>query len=294
MSHYKRLIILFFLLVICFSDSFCAINLPNIDKSKIRLIIKPGDTKYGEITLENSTSESRSIRAYLEDWYYLPAADGSKEFVPANTTSLSCASWISFSPSEFTLPPFSKQKLNYSVKVPANVQGGHYATLFFESIYGKIEGGKEGLGAGMDLAIRIATLFFIEAEGTVKTEGIIDNLSLKRENTSGPLLIQLDFLNSGNVDITAAGSFHIMDKKGMVISRGAFNDIYTFPGNKARLSASWKEALAKGKYDLILTLNLGKALEESDSKKKRGPVITKEAEIEIGETGQVIGVGKLK
>ncbi|MDD4954372.1 MAG: hypothetical protein PHG40_05665, partial [Candidatus Omnitrophica bacterium] len=79
---------------------------------------------------------------------------------------------------------------------------------------------------------------------------------------------------------------------GIVYARGEFNSIYILLGDKAPISASWSQPLSPGKYDLVLTLNLGKSLEETSS--GRGPIITKEADLEIGSNTEVISVGQLK
>ncbi|MCX5701785.1 MAG: hypothetical protein NTW64_02245, partial [Candidatus Omnitrophica bacterium] len=70
------------------------------------------------------------------------------------------------------------------------------------------------------------------------------------------------------------------------------NNVYTFPQDEAKLTTTWKEPLPEGAYDLVLTLDIGKALEEAGL--GRGPVITKEAEIEIGKKGEVVRVGRLE
>jgi hypothetical protein len=232
------------------------------------------------------------MRVYLSDWDYLPPADGTKEFLPISSTPLSSAAWISFSPAEFTLPPFSKQKIDYSVKVPTGASGGYYAALFFESIFAKAQPAKEGMQAGMNLVIRIATLFYVDVEGTVKRTALIDNLLFKKDAQNAQYSILLDFRNTGNVDISAGGTFHIMDDKGMVIARGELNDVHTFPAAGAKLAATLKDSLPEGKYDLVFTIDLGKALEEANM--GRGPVITKEAEISIGENGKILNIGQLK
>jgi len=283
------LLILFLLL---FVSSASAVDLPSINKSKIRLLIAPGKTEYGEMIVENQSPEPRSMRVYLSDWEYLPAADGTKEFLPVNSTPLSCAAWISFSPAEFTLAPFSKQKIDYSVKVPNSASGGYYAALFFESVFAKAGTPKEGMQAGMNLIIRVATLFYVDVEGSVKRTAIVDNLSIKKDTSTGPYSIGLDFRNTGNVDITAGGSFHIMNNEGMVIARGALNDIYTFCGSSAKFTSTLKDNLTEGKYDLIFTVDLGKALEEANI--GRGPIITKEAELSIGQDGKILSIGQLK
>ena len=281
-------IIIFLILFNFFLSDAQAINLI-IEEGKVRLSILPGQTKSGTVNIKNTFSEPIEIKAYLEDWYYLPVTDGTKEFKAAGTTALSCASWISFAPAEFTIPAYGKQVVNYTVKVPKGVSGGHYAVLFFESTMSKANP-EEGVGVGV--AIRMGSLFYIEPEGTIKREIRLGKLSVDRELEDAPLNISLDFKNTGNVDITAAGTFHIIDVSGMVYARGEFNKAYTFAGDAAKLVSSWKESIPKGRYDLILTIDIGKALEEAGL--GRGPVVTKEAGLEIGERGQIIELGELK
>lgn len=294
MAKKSSLCVWFSLLLFIFTAySFCfAIDLPIIDKSKIRLSLAEGESGYGEITVQNSSPERKSLRVYLGDWVYLPAADGSKEFLPTGTTPLSCASWVSFSPAELVLEPFSKKKLNYTVKVPPGARGGFYAALFFESVFGKFEAGGQELSAGMNIAVRIATLFYVEVKGSVKRTAAVENLFFEQAADAKGYRVQLDLTNTGNVDITAGGSFHAMDKQGKVYARGEFANVYTFPGNSAKLIAGWKEDLPKGKYDLVFTLDLGKAQEEAGM--GQGPVLTKEAVLEIGAKGEVAYIGKLK
>lgn len=260
-----------------------------IDRAKIRLIVAPGEAKSGEIKVENPSAEALTVKAYLEDWRYLPARDGSKEFMPVGTTQLSCARWISFAPAEFTIPPFGQQVIRYTAKVPDDAKGGHFAVLFFET---KLEQVQEKETVGLMVQIRLGALFYVEAEDTVRRVGQLTNFSVSRNPNNKYLLITGDFKNTGNTDITCGGSFHIMDGAGMVLARGEFNNVYTLPGDAAKLTATWKEPLAKGKYDLVLTFDLGKALEEA--RMGRGPVTVKETDIEIGENGEVIKAGELR
>jgi hypothetical protein len=209
----------------------------------------------------------------------LPVADGSKEFLPMNTSKLSCSSWISFSPSEIELGPYSKHKVNYSIKVPKDAQGGYYAAIFFESIFGRIETTKDQLKAGMNIAIRIATLFYIDVEGTVKRTADLSNLVIEKDSSKDAINISLDLENTSNADITCGGTFHIMDSNSIVKDRGEFNTVYTFPGGKAKLKAGSKVDLDDGLYDVILTFDLGKGFEEEGE--ATGPVLTKETKIEV-------------
>lgn len=144
----------------------------------------------------------------------------------------------------------------------------------------------------MNILIRVANIFYIEAEGSIKRQAEISNLSVLKSDQDKTLTIALNFKNTGNVDITTVGSYHIIDKQGMVLARGEFNNVYTFPGGIAKLTTTWKELLPEGAYDLVFTIDLGKASEEAGL--GRGPVITKEAEIQIGKGGDVIKVTALE
>lgn len=285
-NYVYLLIIILSLLFSCKASQ--AATIIRADRAKIRHSILPGSSKAGVINIENPTDTKKHIKAYLEDWSYTNQ-EGSKDFKPAGSTDLSCANWISFAPTEFSIPAFAKQAINYTVRVPQDARGGHYAILFLEASPGEVT---EDKGVAVGLAIRVGSLFYIEAEGTIRRQANLENFVLERETRGGPLKVRLDFTNTGNVDINAGGLFHIMDRKGMVVARSAFNEVYTLPGDSAKLIATWKEPIPKGKYDLVITLDLGKALEELNL--GRGPVITKEAEIEIGLNTEVIKIGELR
>jgi len=259
-----------------------------VNHPKIRLSIPPGSAKTGVIKIDNPSEQPKKVRVYLEDWVYLPACDGTKEFKPAGTTEFSAASWISFFPSEFDIPAYGSQTLNYTVKVPQDARGGHYAVLFFENYLSPQKVPQEGVS--VNVAVRVASLFYIEPEGTINRQARITDLKIKKEDDA--YVITARFNNTGNVDITANGTFFILDSKGMVYARGEFNDIYTFAGNSALLSSRWKEPLTEGTYDLVLSVDIGRALEELNL--GRGPVITLEGKLTIGKNGEILYVGELR
>ncbi len=274
--------------IFCFSNFAQAVEVVRVDKTKVRLSVPAGKTKVGSINIENPTDEPKAVKVYLNDWEYVPPFDGAKQFKPSDSTAYSATGWITYSPSEVFLGPYAKAKINYTVKVPQGAEGGHYSLMFFESNLGQ----PDSQGVGVSVAVRIATLFYIESEGTVKKEAIFSNFSIERKSKEALLNLSLDMKNTGNLDITASGDYNIIDKKGMVFGRGSFNTVYTFPGDTAKLSASWSLPIPKGIYDMVLTLNLGKAQEELNL--GRGEVLVKETEIEFDGNGQVVRIGELK
>lgn len=216
-------------------------------------MIKPGGSQAGIINVNNPSSEDKDVRVYLEDWYYVNS-DGSKEFKPAGTLANSCASWITVSPQQFHLPALSSIPIHYTVKVPPKAVGGHYAVIFFESLIGKAVSEGE---VGVNLSVRIGALFYIEPEGTINKMAQVERISLTQKQADTPFQLKAYFKNTGNIDITATGVFNIIDKEGMVLARGQFNDIYTFPKEEAVLTSHWDGLIEPGVYDLIITLDLG-------------------------------------
>ena len=54
-----------------------------------------------------------------------------------------------------------------------------------------------------------------------------------------------------------AGNFLIMDSDGNAVGRGEFSKIFTFPDMTAGSTTQWIGRLPAGKYQLILTYDLG-------------------------------------
>lgn len=260
-----------------------------INPTKIRLSVAPGESKSGVVEVENSSEESLVVKTYLLDWKYTSKHDGTKEFFTAGMRPRSAASWISTSLSEFVIPPQGSQSISYTVKVPQDAQGGHYAVLFFETLLSEPELRDT---AQLGVVVRIGALFYIEPTGTIKRQSELSNLKVSGADDGAGLRVLMDVANTGNVDITTDATYHLIDKEGLVVARGKFNDTYTFPGEKARMASVWAEPLSAGTYDMVITVNLGKGLEMTDV--GRAPVITAEVDIDVGADGSVTRTGSMR
>lgn len=217
-----------------------------IDKSKIKLVVQEGQSVSGFLTVTNLANKKIKVKVYLQDFEYVYPFDGSKKFYPLNTTPYSLDDWIKFSPSEFSLPPNSQQKVSYILRVPSKMDTGHYGVMFFETELGQ---GRDAQGRAVTLLGRIGVLFFIEPQQRLK-KARVENIFVQGNAIKG------DFLNKGNVALIAKGYFSVIDKKGLVVERGKTNDIYIFPQAKAEFTAPISEDLTPAKYDVIFTFDL--------------------------------------
>ncbi len=267
-----------------------------VDKSKVRMIIPAGGSQAGTLKVYSQSSDRIKLKVHFEDWSYAYQQDGSKDFYPSGTTSYSCSEWFSVNPKEFTLPPLGMQTVNFVAKVPEEAKGVFFSVMFFETTtLPSLEGTPISPGelrVGTTLNIKLGTLFYIEAQDTVKRQVELENLSVQQDAEGKYFSLNLDLKNTGNADITSKGNFDLIDEKGIVYARGELNDSYTFSGQQAKLTGIWKKLIDSGTYDLIITLDLGKSLEEA--RLGRGPVIVKEAQVKIGPYGDVTGVSELR
>ena len=247
-----------------------------IDKPKVRLAVKPGSYASDEIKVENTGKDSIDIRVYLEDWVYTKS-DGSKDFFPKGSTALSCAPWVTFYPADLKLDPGKAAMVRFTVNVPPDAKGGHYCVMFFETGAGEIEQADpdKGTSAYIRVLNRIASLFYVEAEGTVEKKAELRKLDINQKMND--FIVRAEFANVGNTDITAASTFDVLDANGLVRLRGSFAEVFTFPGEKADLQGIVSSKnLESGSYSILLTLDF-----------EHGGSLIQEADFSVGPQGEI-------
>lgn len=217
-----------------------------IDKPKLKLKVRPGQTINGSISVENPSSESLKVKVYIEDFNYVSPFDGTKEFLPPGSTKFSCANWINFSPQEFVLPPLGKREISYSVNVPAQASGGYYSVLFFETTFGET---KDAQGHNVLVLGRVGSLFFLELEDSFKKLGLEDTATSRDK-------INIQIHNLGNTVLVGKGVFSILDSQNLVVDRGETNEFFLPPASKTWLNLSLSSDLSPGEYQGVLTLDL--------------------------------------
>ena len=263
--------------VLCFvNNNLFALDF-QIDKAKVRVKLPPGWSDGGVIKVYNRDDEPINIRVYISDWVYTDQ-DGAKNFMPPGTHPNSAAEWIKFYPADFTIPGKGRQEVKYVVGVPPDAVGGYYAVLFFEVGVGDVW--DEAKGVMVKVFNRLGSLFYVEADGTIKREAQVSDFKIRA--SSDGIEVEAIFQNVGNVDITAKNTLDIIDEEGFVLSRASFNDVYTMPQDKAKLYAKDASAnFSKGKYDAILTFDLN------------GGILVKEYQIEVSSSGQVVDIKEI-
>lgn len=221
-----------------------------MEKSKVNLTVAPGETVVDHINLHNTGEITKSIKIYWEDFEYIHPFNGKKTFLPPGTSQYSMSDWITYAPIEVTIPPKSKKKIDFTINVPIDAVGGHYGVLFFEDI----PTGGTGSNVGVSIITRLGSLFYIDSTNKDKS-ATIEDIKVYDDEFVGK------FLNQGNIFMIPKGVYYVMDKDGLVVTRGEVGKIYLPPSAKTSFSVSLADVKRPGEYMLVLTFDL----DEGDS-----------------------------
>ena len=246
-----------------------------VDQPRIRQTLSPGETNTGTIRVENTSGYPLMVTVYLQDWSYDANGKGDKEFFPPGTTPYSCANWIRVSPEKIQIPPRTKQEIRYFMTVPAEAKGSYYAVVFFEGAPIELKPTTGQLTA--TLTGRVASLFFVDIEGRTERSAILEEIRFSKDHPQAPLEAHFTLRNLGNADLSAEGTFDLLDPQGIVVARGPLPNLYLNQTMAIPSAFSWQGKLLPGEYDLIFTYNLGESA-----------ILVKEVKIEVTSTGQVV------
>ena len=235
------------------SSSAYALSI-NIDPSNLKLVLKPGETKTGEILVQNFGGAKIKVKAYAEDWIYAP--DGSKTFMKPGSSVYSCSEWIKLDQATFELSPKEEKKVSYSITSPSNASGGHVSVIFFEAVIERYE--------GIAVSGRIGSIVYLDNEGDIKRSGEIKDLLVVASEEGSPLILHFSFVNSGNSLISAQPSIKIMDGDKTIIEKQDKN-INTLPGDIKTSIITIDQKLKEGKYKAQIELSFDNKTLKSQS-----------------------------
>ena len=208
----------------------------NLDNPSIKLTIKPGESKTGEITIRNMSGSPVKIKTYTEDWIYAP--DGSKTFMKPGSSVFSCSNWIVLDRDTFELGPREEKKVTYAVSAPKNISGSHVSVIFFESLVEQ--------SSGIAVSGRIGSIVYLDTEGDTKRNGDLGDISVITSEEGSPINIKVPFVNKGNSYIQAKAKA-TLSSENKVIEEIAMRDINTLPGDTGSGNASFSPQ-QQGKY----------------------------------------------
>ena len=216
-----------------------------LEEGKVERTVNPGETIVASLSIHNTASYGVNVRLYWEDFMYTPPYDGTKKFLPAGSLPTSAIDMVRFDPQNITMEPFTKQKINYTIRVPQDIKGGYYGVLFAEQ---DLE--EASKATGVRIISRVGCLFFLEAVDKNKSAKL-ENLFIEDGSLIGA------FVNEGDVIEIPKAVYYVLDSEGLAVSRGEIEEFYLPMNDRYQFKIAIPEELDRGRYNMVLTFDLG-------------------------------------
>ncbi len=234
-----------------------------VSPSRFRLVKPAGQTASDQVNITNNSSTPLQVQTDVTDMVIRTGEDGLsiRDEAPPGSTPHSCARWIQVVGADnLVIPPGQTVPVEFVVSPPPEVKdGGYGAYLFFIGKPVRPAGEKTKQKAAVELVTvpRLGVSVVYEVEGTIRRKGELQRLEVVPPSSSGPMKIRHQFKNTGNAEIWLTGNFHILDEQGLLAGKGTLKTLKTFPGESGFSETVWQDALAPGRYKLMVTFELG-------------------------------------
>nr|WP_321484701.1 hypothetical protein [uncultured Draconibacterium sp.] len=238
--------LLLFLILYC--AHFANANVLVINGLSHENVSQAGDQYRGQIEVQNSGTESESVRVYLRDYWFSYTGE-SKHDLPG-TLGRSNANWIKYTPQLLTLEPGEKAFIDYEVNVPDadTLKGTYWSVIMVEGIIPPDTTASTG-GVKINTAIRYAVQIITNIGETGEKDLQFLGLELSKEGEQNVLNVAVE--NTGESILKPEMSLEVFDAGGNSLGVFKADRRKIFPGTSIRTSIVI-EGIEPGNYTAIL------------------------------------------
>jgi hypothetical protein len=231
---YKRVVFLLVLLHTAYSilytpQAWAQTRTITISPPAVELSLDPGSSYEGTIKVINSSTDQVEFTTHIAD-FVVRDEKGTPDFLALQGRTLqgygrySASSWISVNPSSFALNPRESEIISYQIKVPQNARpGGHYAAVIFSNNPIRID------TTGASIGTQIGSLISLRISGQINEKAVVTKFSAPSFQEYGPVKIQTQIINDGDLHIRPKGEINVKDILGRTISQSSLEEINIFP-----------------------------------------------------------------
>lgn len=220
----------------------------------IQQTLNPGQSVEGNMKVINDSEKTLTFTATIQD-FIVEDTLGTPSLIPPNTLSkrFSAASWIGVTPAVFTVEPHQKQTLSYYLQVPLDARpGGHYAAVVFKPVNTL---GVSGTGASVET--QVGSLFYVGVNGPIVELSQISKFFANSFNEYGPINIQTQIKNLGDLHIKPQGTLTISDMFGRTLKTEKLNEVNIFPTAARDYANSFGQKIMIGRFQAKLLASYG-------------------------------------
>lgn len=220
--------------------------------------VQPGSKIEGKVFLRNTSDKPGQVKIYQTD--YLFYANGKSLYGDPGKTPRSNASWITYTPHQFTIPPKEIASVYYTIQVPEDPKlfGTYWSMLMVEPIATdslEMPSTKEGeVRVGIHTVMRYA-IQMVTSIGETGARNI--RFADKQILTDGSKrVLQMDIENVGERWLNPMVWAEIYDENGLSLGRFEGNRMRLYPECSGRFQIDLSQ-LAKGDYNALVVADNG-------------------------------------
>ena len=250
----KRLLFFFYLSI--YTYGFCQTNW-NIAPMTCRLDAAPGDTVMQTIIVTNNDNKDRDFLVYAKDWRY--TIDGEDVETEDSNESRGLLNWISFAPSQFTVPAGGSEAVRLQVNVPDTSDAG----FFWGGIYiapdeppvlasriGRTEGAYE-----IYVRIRAKANILVTVQGVLEYSGQVNWVEAEPDSAGSGIIVKTRFENTGNMLLRCTGTVDIRDANDETVDSFEMDNFNVLPGYEREVVSRREMELAPGTYSALVVVD---------------------------------------
>lgn len=216
--------------------------------------VKQGETLEAKVKVRNETDNPLTFTIFVRD-FIVEDKLGTPKILPPDEASnrWSAAKWMTVLPESFTVSPRSSFESMLYVQIPGDATyGGHYAAIVFEpSSQSTVS------GSGASIVTQSASLIYLHILGPITENGQITLFQAPKFSEYGPVKIETEIANFGDVHIKPIGTIEVKDIFGKTLKTLTLKEDNIFPGRAKTYENVWQKKWLAGKFTANLAATYG-------------------------------------
>jgi len=226
----------------------------------VDVALAPGGSFSGSFEVINKSQKPREFKIEVKD--YDRNLEGGLVLLNAGTHPRSLAKFLIVTPLSFTLQPDQKQQISFTIKLPANERGPHWAAVVVTSPLPTAS--PQGTGTDPQqtpIKIGAEEQFIVKMRHTDPTnavnQGRLVGMQVLLPEKDKPLRVIIDYENSGTTFQQPKGEVRFINARGDVAAKVEIEPFPMLPGGKRRLEIPLEQKLSSGDYVAVVIIDFG-------------------------------------
>lgn len=221
-----------------------------------------GESYVGTIQVTGGADEE-SVAVYVSDWDRLP--NGDRVDNAPGKLPRSCGTWLSVSPSQFTVSTKNNVQVRYSFTVPESATGSYWTYIMLEGVpraMPPLKRSGKNPGVGITATMRYAVRIVVNLNEEQNVLGKINQVEILASPESDPaqsegLMARFLFENAGNTFINARYYLELRSLNGETLYRSEIKEFYAFPASEYWVGLPVEQDIPEGKYLALFVVDYG-------------------------------------